>query len=140
MRGEETRSLFMHERTRPWRLLVATAALMCAPCLLQAQTPTQQDAAVGRSINYVFATDLGSGVYDLNGRTLQIYQLKYRRELRAVTDDQLGVRFEVPVTFGFFDFDPVDVISQGLPSRVDSFSVVPGISLDHVMDNDWRRV
>jgi hypothetical protein len=140
MCGEEIRSLVMCKRIRPWRLRVAAAGLMFASCFVQAQTASQQDAAVGRSVNYVFATDLGSGVYDLNGRTLQIYQLKYRKELRAVTDDQLGVRFEVPVTFGFFDFDPVDVISQGLPSRVDSFSVVPGISLDHVMENDWHVI
>jgi hypothetical protein len=107
----------------------------------QAQTtPTQlrQDRAVGASINYVFATDLGSGVYDLDGRTLQIYQLTYRKPLREVTDDQLGVRFDVPVTLGFFDFSPADVLDQGLPTRVDSFSVVPGLVFDHQMENDWH--
>jgi len=98
----------------------------------------QEDRAVGASINYVFATDLGSGVYDLDGRTLQIYQLTYRKPLREATDGNLGVRFEVPVTFGFFDFSPVDVLDQGLPTRVDSFSVVPGLVLDHVMENDWH--
>jgi len=120
---------------RRWLL---ASLLACAHA--HAQTPAEQreDRAVGRSVNYVFATDLGSGVYDLDGRTLQIYQLRYRKDLREATDDQLGVRFEVPVTFGFFDFDPVDVISQGLPSRVDSFSVVPGISVDHVLENDWH--
>jgi hypothetical protein len=104
-----------------------------------AQTSEERrDEAVGASINYVFATDLGSGVYDLGGRTLQIYQLTYRRALRETTDEKLGVRFEVPVTLGFFDFQPVDVISEGIPTRVDSFSVVPGLSLDHVMENDWH--
>jgi len=101
-------------------------------------TEVRQDRAVGASINYVFATDLGSGVYDLDGRTLQIYQLTYRKPLREATDGKLGVRFEVPVTLGFFDFNPVDVLEQGLPSRVDSFSVVPGLMLDHVMDDDWH--
>lgn len=105
-----------------------------------AQTPAErrEDRAVGSSINYVFATDLGSGVYDLDGRTLQIYQLTYRKALREATPDQLGVRFDVPVTLGFFDFDPVDVLEEGLPTRVDSFSVVPGITFDHVMENDWH--
>jgi hypothetical protein len=105
-----------------------------------AQTPAEQreNRAVGSSINYVFATDLGSGVYDLDGRTLQIYQLTYRKALREATEDQLGVRFDVPVTLGFFDFSPVDVLEEGLPTRVDSFSVVPGIVFDHVMENDWH--
>jgi hypothetical protein len=112
---------------------------LCITSLAHAQTAaTRQDAAVGSSINYVFATDLGSGVYNLDGRTLQIYQLTYRRTLREVAEKQVGVRFEVPVTLGFFDFQPLDVLVEGIPTRVDSFSVVPGISFDYVMDDDWH--
>ena len=104
----------------PFGLLAASSAW--------AQTPGEraEDQAVGSSVNYVFATDLGSGVYDLDGRTLQIYKLTYEKELRESTPEQLGVRFDLPVTFGFFDFKPTDVLSSGLPTRVDSFSVVPG--------------
>lgn len=106
---------------------------------VRAQTPeVRRDRAVGASVNYVFATDLGSGVYDLDGRTLQIYQYTWRKPLREATDDRLGARFDLPVTLGFFDFDPVDVLDQGLPTRVDSFSVVPGITFDHLMPNDWH--
>ena len=76
----------------------------------------EEDEAVGASVNYVFATDLGSGVYDLDGRTLQIYQLTYRKELREATPEKFGVEFELPVTFGFFDFKPVDVLSEGIPT------------------------
>lgn len=93
---------------------------------------------MGSSINYVFATDLGSGVYDLNGRTLQIYQLTYRKDLREATPEKFGVRFELPVTFGFFDFKPVDVISEGVPTRVDSFSAVPGVAFDYLLRDDWH--
>jgi hypothetical protein len=112
--------------------------LIAGSALSQTPEERREDRAVGASINYVFATDLGSGVYDLDGRTLQIYQLTYRKPLREATDGKLGVRFDVPMTFGFFDFNPVDVLGQGLPSRVDSFSVVPGIVLDRVMENDWH--
>jgi hypothetical protein len=120
-----------------WRRLALLALLFSGG--VSAQTAeTRQDQAVGSTVNYVFATDLGSGVYDLDGRTLQVYQLTYRKSLREATDDQLGVRFEVPVTFGFFDFTPIDVLSEGIPTRVDSFSVVPGFALDHVMENDWH--
>ena len=55
-------------------------------------------------------------------------------------EDRVGVRFVLPVTAGFFDFSPVDVISEGPPTRVDSFSVVPGIELDHQMANDWHFI
>ena len=101
---------------------------------------TQEDQAVGQSLNYVFATDLGSGVYDLEGRTLQVYRFTYEKELREVDEDTLGVRFVMPLTFGFFDFSPLDVLSEGIPTRVDSFSLVPGLELDYLMDNDWHLI
>ena len=67
----------------------------------QSAAQTRQDEAVGESINYVFATDLGSGVYDFDGRTLQIYQLTYEKWLREAKPGQIGVRFDLPITFGF---------------------------------------
>lgn len=100
----------------------------------------REDEAVGASINYVFATDLGSGVYDLEGRTLQLYRLTWRRELRETREGQVGVRFVLPVTAGFFDFRPLDVITSGPPTSVDSFSVVPGFELDYLLPRDWHLV
>jgi len=121
--------------------LSAILLLMLA-AVASAQTPaeTQTDEAVGQSLNYVFATDLGSGVYELDGRTLQIYRFTYEKELREVDEDTLGVRFVMPLTFGFFDFTPLDVLSEGIPTRVDSFSLVPGFELDYLMENDWHLV
>ena len=121
--------------------LGAILLLLLAP-LADAQTPaeTKTDEAVGQSLNYVFATDLGSGVYDLDGRTLQIYRFTYEKELREVDEDTLGVRFVLPLTFGFFDFTPLDVLSEGIPTRVDSFSLVPGFEFDYLMPNDWHLV
>jgi len=112
---------------------------LLAPTVAHAQqSATQQDKAVGSSINYVFATDLGSGVYDMNGRSLQVYQLTYEKELRETKADQFGVEFELPVTFGFFNFNPQDVLSHGIPTRVDSLSAVPGLALDYLLGQDWH--
>ena len=52
----------------------------------------------------------------------------------------MGVRFVLPVTFGFFDFAPLDVLSEGIPTRVDSCSVVPGIELDYLLPDDWHVI
>ena len=123
-------------------------ASLCRACLLmilaltaahaQAPAETREDEAVGDSINYVFATDLGSGLYDLGGRSLQIYRYVYRHDLRETRPAQAGIRFVLPVTAGFFDFNPVDVISSGPPTRVDSFSVVPGLELDYLLRDGWH--
>lgn len=101
---------------------------------------TRENEAVGASLNYVFATELGSGVYDLDGRTLQIYRLTYDKVLREVDEGQVGVRFVLPLTFGFLDFTPFDVLSEGIPTRVDSFSLVPGLELDYLLPRDWHLI
>ena len=120
--------------------LAAAVGCLLLPLTCGAQsTPAQRrDAAVGASISYVFATDLGSGVYELGGRTLQIYRLTYSKSLRAATRDHPGVAFDLPLTFGFFDFNPVDVISHGIPTRVDSFATLPGLQLDYLLRDDWH--
>jgi len=127
---------------RPLPLFVlALLGLFGAACALaQSSSARAEDDAVGASVNYVFATDLGSGVYDLDGRTLQIYQLTYEKSLRDVTPEKFGVKFEVPVTFGFFDFSPRDVLSSGLPTHVDSFAVVPGFEFDYLLKKDWHLI
>jgi hypothetical protein len=116
-----------------WLALSATARAQTA-------AETQTEEAVGQSVSYVFATDLGSGLYDLDGRTLQIYRFTYREELRETDADTMGVRLVLPLTFGFFDFAPLDVLSEGIPTRVDSFSVVPGIELDYLLPGDWHLI
>jgi hypothetical protein len=122
------------------RALLLLSCLFSGTTFAQSAAELAEDEAVGASINYVFATDLGSGVYDLDGRTLQIYQLTYRKYLRETTPEKFGVRVELPVTFGFFDFKPVDVVSEGIPTRVDSFAVVPGFALDYLLPRDWHLI
>jgi hypothetical protein len=124
---------------RPSRLAVVGFLLAAAPCAAQSPA-TREDEAVGAAINYVFATDLGSGVYDVEGRTLQLYRLTWRKELRETRADQVGVRFVLPVTAGFFDFTPLDVITSGPPTSVDSFSVVPGLEFDFLLARDWHLI
>jgi hypothetical protein len=100
----------------------------------------EQDDAVGASVNYVFATELGSGVYDMDGRTLQVYRYTYQHDLREGSAATPGLRFKLPITAGFFDFSPVDVLSEGPPTRVDSISLVPGFELDYLLRDDWHFI
>jgi hypothetical protein len=126
--------------TRGGLALIALGLLLAARAPAQSPGEVREDQAVGDSVNYVFATDLGSGVYELDGRSLQIYRYTYRRELRETRDDQAGLRFTLPLTAGFFDFSPLDVISSGPPTRVDSLSLVPGLELDYLLDDGWHLI
>ena len=115
-------------------------ALLAAPAFAQSAAEQNQDEAVGASVSYVFATDLGSGIYDLDGRTLQVYRFTYAHDLREARPAAPGIRFVLPLTAGFFDFNPLDVVSEGPPTRVDSVSLVPGFEFDYLLRNDWHLI
>jgi hypothetical protein len=122
------------------RILAMCCCLVCGVALGQSADTRTEREAVAESISHVFATELGSGIYDLGGRTLQVYRLSWNRYLGNVDEDEPRVRFTLPGTFGFFDFKPIDVIEEGPPERIDSFSVKPGLELDIPLRDGWRVI
>jgi hypothetical protein len=88
-------------------------------------------------INFAFATQLGSGVYSVSGRTLQIYRLPFRYDLKPAGDSGFGMALTLPVTFGFFDFELQDVASGDIPTDVDALSFVPGLTLTFEVAPGW---
>lgn len=122
-----------------------------APALLLvlwAAGPTQAQSTAGfsaqtvkadrRFTSYAYAHELGSGIYDFDGRTLQVYRLPFAKQLREPQGKHPGVRLTLPLTLGFLDFEPLDVIETGLPEQIDSLSFVPGIELEFVLERGWR--
>jgi hypothetical protein len=89
-------------------------------------------------VNYAFATQLGSGVYDISGRTLQIYRLPFGYTFTEHAPDRPGVRLTLPVTLGLLDFEPRDVLDTGLPESFDTLSFVPGVQLDFALSPHWH--
>ena len=112
----------------PWLLLGAVAA-PAAPRPLKSS-----EQAV---LNFGFATQLGSGIYSLGGRTLQVYRLPFGYRFAHEEGAPVQVRLTLPLTIGFLDFQARDVIDTGLPQHLDSFSFVPGLEFDHALDDRW---
>jgi hypothetical protein len=88
-------------------------------------------------VNFAFATQLGSGVYSVSGRTLQIYRLPFRHELREADEAGFGAILTLPVTLGFYDFELQDVANGGIPADVDAASFVPGLRLVFEAGTHW---
>jgi hypothetical protein len=80
--------------------------------------------------SYAFASELGSGIYELNGRALQIYRIPF-------ADEHEGWRITLPVTIGLLDFHSGDVIALDLPRGIGSVSFVPGIENDFQASPGW---
>jgi hypothetical protein len=89
-------------------------------------------------VNFAFATQLGSGVYSVSGRTLQIYRLPFSHSLKSTDDSGFGVVLSLPVTLGFYDFELQDVANGDVPTRVDGVSFVPGLTLVFEVRPGWK--
>lgn len=118
-------------------------AVMLATCLALFAAPGRGLAAELREaeadlVHFAFATQLGSGIYALNGRTLQIYRLPVSWRVSEPADGRPGVRLRLPVTVGLYDFEPRDMIDAGIPDQLDTLSVAGGVELDFDLGDDWH--
>lgn len=122
--------------SRVTRAILAVCAFFSMGQVAHAAEPVPDDAT-SRTLSYVFATELGSGLYKMSGRDLQVYRLIPSRHLRLAGENTPGIRIYAPITVGLYDFAPQDVVGEGLPTGIDSFSVTPGVALDFQLRKDW---
>jgi hypothetical protein len=103
-------------------------------------TASATSAADTQFANYAFASELGSGIYAVNGRTIQVYQLAPAYHLRpaAPRGGRPGIRLLFPLTVGFFNFQPVDLVHLQLPSSIGALSLEPGVELDFWLNDVWH--
>ena len=118
--------------------LLGVIALALHGAMAAAAGSTPPEPPASQPASYAFATELGSGVYDVAGRTLLVYRLPFNYVLREANEDEPGLRLTLPVAVGFFNFSPVDVVQSRLPAHLDAFSLVPGAQLDFRMTDQWQ--
>lgn len=87
--------------------------------------------------NYCFASHLGSGVYDISGRIIQIYRLPLFHDFRELEGNRYGLTLKTPVTFGFYDFKSTDVEDSDLPENLGTITVVPALEIPVRILTNW---
>jgi hypothetical protein len=117
---------------RGFTFLVLVALMLgAAPVLAQEE---EEDLP----INFVFATQLGSGIYSVGDQTIQVYRIPISVTLRKLGDDRKwGLKARFPLTFGFADFKLQDIVESGLPDSVETVSLVPGLQFLVPIDRHW---
>lgn len=125
---------FTRGRLRSRRIVrIACGSLLAGMPALAAHA-----AGPGQSIaDFSFASQIGSGVYAAGGRTIQIYRLPLRWNIRDPGVDRWGIRMLLPVTLGFYDYRVEDVLQAPLPHSLDTASFVPGLEISHLLARDW---
>jgi hypothetical protein len=106
-----------------------SAAAAAAP----AGASTSSSSADLALTNHGFATELGSGIYEISGRTIQVYQIPLGFQLRPAERHRHrpGVNFLAPLTFGFFNFQPTNLLRLDIPTHIGAVSLEPGAELDY---------
>lgn len=118
------------------RAIVAIASLiLLAPVLAQSQPTTVRDRQ--DLINWYYSASFGTGVYTAGDRSVSVLQLPYSRELKTVADDGTGLRFKVSTTFGFYDYNFSSSISNDIPHRISTLSVMPGLEWEIPLSPRW---
>jgi hypothetical protein len=119
-----------------WTDLVLSATAAAAPAPADVTT----SSADTEFANFAFASEVGSGVYQINGQTMQVYQLHPGWRLRDADrpGQRPGLRLIVPVTVGFFNFNTQDLVHLDFPNQIGALSIEPGAELDYWLHEDWH--
>jgi hypothetical protein len=120
----------------------STATWLCALTVVLVRTSYAADTGSTtdtRFANYAFATELGSGIYDISGSTITVYTFEPGYQLRAAAPRgaRPGIKFIFPLTVGFFNFQTSDLLHLELPKSIGALSLEPGIELDWWINDDW---
>jgi len=105
-----------------------------------AQSTTTPASTDTRFANYAFASELGSGVYQISGSTITVYTVEPYYPLRAAAPrgGRPGIKLILPITFGFFNFQTSDLLHLHLPESIGALSLEPGVELDYWINDAWH--
>jgi len=117
-------------------LLAFLVLITCLPGVLATPALGEQPEDGTFNLHYAFANQLGSGIYDVKGNTVQIYRLAGSLSLVSLDDHSYGLRLILPITLGFFNFRIEDIL-EGIPEYLSSLTFVPTIELTFPARDNW---
>jgi hypothetical protein len=117
-----------------------TATWLCALGVIRtACAASTTSTADTQFANYAFASELGSGIYEIGGRTISVYTLQPGYQLRDAQPNggPPGIRIIAPLTVGFYNFQPIDLVHLHVPTSIGALSLEPGVELDYWLTDKW---
>jgi hypothetical protein len=102
-----------------------------APTSRQAQSPEEL-------INWYYAGVFGTGIYTAGDRTVGVVQIPFAYTWQPASAEHWGVKFTLPVSFGFYGFELSDIAEGQLPKSVSTASILPGVELEMQVLENWR--
>ncbi len=122
----------------PALVLVALLSATTAPAAPSNGTGTGQPVSNDTTFNYGLSSFLGSGIYSVSGQAVQLYRVPVT--IRLGDDSAPAPEFyaQFPVTFGFYNFTPEDVLQLQVPHSLDTVSGLAGLETRLTLNEQWR--
>jgi len=108
-------------------ILLLLALLLLGHMRSKALAQTEELA----SINFAYATWIGSGYYRLAGRKLYVLRVPVSIQLRPVKEDQWGIGLKLPVTLAYEDLD-FDIFDG-----IHGTAFLPGVEVQIRVTKNW---
>ena len=90
------------------------------------------------SVSFAFASQAGSGIYDIEGRVVQVYRVPISFTVRPLEEGRRwGAAVRLPITFGFYDYDAGEALQGNFPTHVGTASLLAGVRLDVRLTASW---
>jgi len=122
---------------RPARRWVSGALGCLLLCAVSGPVMAQSTAPEADPLNHAFSVYLGSGIYVSENRSVFIFRIAPRIKIRSEKDHKFGIGLRFNMTFGFYDFDPKNLIELEFPDRLGTFAFVPGIEFPVNIYDNW---
>ena len=117
------------------RKFILAAACLAVISATHAQTRSVEDDQ--HLINWYYAAIYGTGIYTAGDRTVGVLNVPLSRTLWEGGDDKWGLRLTLPISAGFYDFSFDSIVDDGLPSRVNTLSFLPGLEFEKRVLPRW---
>ena len=118
------------------RVFVGALLLLLSPTLA-AQQPTITEASSRDNVHFAFATLLGTGIYQLDDRTVTIFRVPISWSFREPTREEFGIKLKVPIAIGLHNYDLLEDLIP-VADQLSTLSVVPGLELEFLAGENWR--
>lgn len=126
--------------------IVTGIAFVCAGLPAAGQEIANGDQKV--TVNYVYASQLGIGTYDVGGLSVDVYSLPLGFDWNFSRDLDLeapvresrdwALEFNFPISYGRFNFSGSDGMGNSADITQQTLAVVPGIALRAPITDRWR--